>query len=85
MSNWLAEGRLTSVEDTASGGIETFRSTLLRLFNGQNTGKLVLELQRCGDPARQAVVVLHGFPGMPRRACRVSTVESELIFLYLDH
>ena len=46
MSSWLAEGRLTSVEDTASGGIETFRSTLLRLFNGQNTGKLVLELQR---------------------------------------
>jgi NADPH-dependent curcumin reductase len=46
MSTWLADGRLISVEDTVSGGIEAFPSTLLSLFSGQNTGKLVLELPR---------------------------------------
>ena len=46
MSTWLAEGRLTSVEDTVGGDIDDFPSTLMRLFNGDNTGKLVLELQR---------------------------------------
>jgi NADPH-dependent curcumin reductase len=46
MSTWLAEGRLTSVEDTVTGDIEAFPSTLLNLFSGQNTGKLVLELHR---------------------------------------
>ena len=46
MSAWLEEGRLISVEDTVSGGIDAFPSTLLRLFSGENTGKLVLELQR---------------------------------------
>jgi NADPH-dependent curcumin reductase CurA len=46
LSSWLAEGRLTSVEDTVRGDITAFPSTLLRLFNGQSTGKLVLELDR---------------------------------------
>ncbi|WP_217554430.1 hypothetical protein [Streptomyces sp. GbtcB6] len=43
MSHWLAAGRLTSVEDTAHGDIETFPAALRRLFTCQNTGKLVLE------------------------------------------
>jgi NADPH-dependent curcumin reductase CurA len=46
LSGWLAEGRLTSVEDTVRGDITAFPSTLARLFSGQNTGKLVLELER---------------------------------------
>jgi NADPH-dependent curcumin reductase CurA len=46
LSSWLAEGRLTSVEDTVREDITAFPSTLLRLFNGQTTGKLVLELDR---------------------------------------
>lgn len=46
MSAWLADGRLHSVEDTARGDIESFPTTLARLFSGQNTGKLVLELDR---------------------------------------
>jgi len=46
LSRWLAEGRLTSVEDTVRGDITAFPSTLMRLFDGQNTGKLVLELER---------------------------------------
>ena len=46
LSGWLAEGRLTSVEDTVRGDITAFPGTLARLFSGQNTGKLVLELER---------------------------------------
>jgi len=44
MAGWLAEGRLTSFEDIATGGVEHFPKTLLRLFRGENTGKLVLEV-----------------------------------------
>jgi NADPH-dependent curcumin reductase CurA len=44
LAGWAAEGRLRSVEDVVRGGIEDFPETLLRLFRGENTGKLVLEL-----------------------------------------
>jgi NADPH-dependent curcumin reductase CurA len=44
LSGWLAEGRLTSIEHTVQGDIESFPDTLLTLFRGGNTGKLVLEL-----------------------------------------
>jgi hypothetical protein len=46
MTRWLEEGRLKSIEDTVKGGIESFPELLARLFHGQNTGKLVLELDR---------------------------------------
>jgi NADPH-dependent curcumin reductase CurA len=45
MSHWLADGQLTSIEDTVHGDIETFPATLRRLFTGKNIGKLVLELE----------------------------------------
>ena len=45
MAGWMREGRLKSFEDVASGGVEKFPETLLRLFRGENTGKLVLELE----------------------------------------
>ncbi|HEY3727729.1 MAG TPA: NADP-dependent oxidoreductase [Solirubrobacteraceae bacterium] len=44
LSQWVTEGRLTSLEHTVRGDIETFPSVLLELFKGTNTGKLVLEL-----------------------------------------
>ncbi len=44
MGEWLAAGQLTSVEDIATGGIEQFPETLLRLFRGENLGKQVLEV-----------------------------------------
>jgi NADPH-dependent curcumin reductase len=44
MAGWMAEGRLRSFEDVASGGVASFPETLLRLFRGENTGKLVLEV-----------------------------------------
>jgi NADPH-dependent curcumin reductase CurA len=43
MGGWLAEGKLVSREDVAVG-FESFPDTLLRLFNGANTGKLVLRV-----------------------------------------
>jgi NADPH-dependent curcumin reductase CurA len=43
MAQWLTAGELISREEVAHG-IETFPDTLLRLFSGENTGKLVLEL-----------------------------------------
>jgi NADPH-dependent curcumin reductase len=44
MGAWFAEGKLKSFEDIATGGIERFPDTLLRLFRGENLGKLVLEV-----------------------------------------
>jgi NADPH-dependent curcumin reductase CurA len=44
MGAWFAEGKLKSVEDIATGGIERFPDTLLRLFRGENLGKLCLEV-----------------------------------------
>ena len=44
LASWLTEDRLTSVEDTVRADITAFPSALLRLFSGENTGKLVLEL-----------------------------------------
>ncbi|HSZ05416.1 MAG TPA: NADP-dependent oxidoreductase [Solirubrobacteraceae bacterium] len=43
MAGWLAAGKLVSREDIAEG-LESFPQTLLRLFSGENTGKLVLKL-----------------------------------------
>jgi NADPH-dependent curcumin reductase CurA len=44
MAGWLAAGKLKTFEDIATGGIADFPETLLRLFRGENTGKLVLEV-----------------------------------------
>jgi NADPH-dependent curcumin reductase CurA len=44
MGQWLAEGKLKTFEDVATGGLDKFPETLLRLFRGENLGKLVLEV-----------------------------------------
>ncbi|MGP3925578.1 NADP-dependent oxidoreductase [Streptomyces sp. 8N616] len=44
LAEWLAEGRIRSVEDVVDGGVDAFHDTLLRLFRGENTGKLVLKI-----------------------------------------
>ncbi|MEV4641409.1 NADP-dependent oxidoreductase [Actinoplanes sp. NPDC049548] len=44
MSGWLAAGKLRSLEDVVDGGVEAFPDTLLKLFKGENTGKLVLKV-----------------------------------------
>jgi NADPH-dependent curcumin reductase len=47
MAQWMSEGKLLSREDVAEG-LENFPATLLRLFEGDNTGKLVLKLAEQG-------------------------------------
>jgi NADPH-dependent curcumin reductase CurA len=44
MAGWLAAGKLVTREDIAEGGLVRFPETLLRLFEGKNTGKLVLRV-----------------------------------------
>ncbi|MFZ0953192.1 MAG: NADP-dependent oxidoreductase [Candidatus Sulfotelmatobacter sp.] len=43
MAGWLAAGKLKSREDIV-GGIETFPDTFLKLFRGENFGKLILKV-----------------------------------------
>ena len=43
MAGWMAAGQLKSREDIVSG-IESFPETLLKLFHGENLGKLVLKV-----------------------------------------
>jgi NADPH-dependent curcumin reductase CurA len=43
MAGWMATGQLKTREDIVEG-IETFPDTLLMLFKGENTGKLVLKV-----------------------------------------
>jgi NADPH-dependent curcumin reductase CurA len=44
MAGWIAAGKLKAREDVVPGGIAAFPETLLKLFSGENTGKLVLAL-----------------------------------------
>jgi NADPH-dependent curcumin reductase CurA len=43
MAGWMAEGKLKSREDVVEG-LETFPETLLKLFKGENSGKLMLKV-----------------------------------------
>jgi NADPH-dependent curcumin reductase CurA len=45
MAQWIAQGRLQAREDIVEGGVDAFPEALLRLFKGENFGKLVLALQ----------------------------------------
>jgi NADPH-dependent curcumin reductase CurA len=44
LAEWLRAGELQSREDVVRGGLEQFPEVFLRLFRGENTGKLILEL-----------------------------------------
>ncbi|HEX4419961.1 MAG TPA: NADP-dependent oxidoreductase [Kofleriaceae bacterium] len=44
MAGWMAAGKLTSREDVVRG-LDTFPQSLLKLFSGENHGKLVLEVE----------------------------------------
>ena len=43
MAGWMAEGRLKSREKIVEG-LETFPETLLKLYKGENFGKLILQV-----------------------------------------
>jgi NADPH-dependent curcumin reductase CurA len=44
IAGWMREGRLISREHIVDGGIGAFPETLLKLFTGENIGKLVLRI-----------------------------------------
>jgi len=43
LAGWLGDGRIRSREDIVTGGVAAFPETLLRLFSGDNFGKLMIE------------------------------------------
>jgi NADPH-dependent curcumin reductase CurA len=43
MAGWLAAGKLKSREHIVEG-LQTFPDTLLKLFKGENIGKLILKV-----------------------------------------
>jgi len=45
IAGWMQEGRLTSREHVVDGGVAAFPEALLKLFSGENVGKLVLSVQ----------------------------------------
>ncbi|MBV8368725.1 MAG: NADP-dependent oxidoreductase [Candidatus Eremiobacteraeota bacterium] len=47
MAGWMKDGKLVSRCDVVSG-LETFPETLLRLFSGENLGKLILKVRDDG-------------------------------------
>jgi NADPH-dependent curcumin reductase len=44
MSGYLRDGRMKSREDVVDGGVAAFPATLIKLFNGENFGKLALKV-----------------------------------------
>jgi NADPH-dependent curcumin reductase CurA len=44
MAAWMGQGKLRAFEDVVSGTVADFPETLLRLFRGENLGKLVLQI-----------------------------------------
>jgi NADPH-dependent curcumin reductase len=46
IAGWMSEGRIVSREHIVDGGVNAFPDALLKLFAGENTGKLVLRVAR---------------------------------------
>jgi hypothetical protein len=44
LAGYLKDGRIKSREDVVRGGVQVFPRTLLKLFSGENFGKLVLQV-----------------------------------------
>lgn len=44
MAGWIAQGKLNAKVEVAEGGVKAFQDTLMKLFKGENTGKLVLKV-----------------------------------------
>jgi NADPH-dependent curcumin reductase CurA len=45
LAGWMQEGRLLSREHIVDGGVSAFPDALLKLFTGENVGKLVLRVE----------------------------------------
>jgi NADPH-dependent curcumin reductase CurA len=44
MSKWISEGKLNTTYHEETGGIKAFPEVLMKLFSGDNTGKMVLKI-----------------------------------------
>ena len=44
LAQWVADGRLTAPETLVPGSVADFHSVFLRLFTGDNVGKLILDI-----------------------------------------
>ena len=44
LAAWRADGRISVPDDIVEGGIQAFPDTLLRLFRGENLGKLMIKI-----------------------------------------
>jgi NADPH-dependent curcumin reductase CurA len=44
LAGYLKDGRMKSKEDVVEGGVAAFPAALLKLFSGENFGKLVLKV-----------------------------------------
>ncbi|MBT3535151.1 MAG: NADP-dependent oxidoreductase [Rhodospirillaceae bacterium] len=44
MAAWMADGKLECPDDIVQGGVSVFPDTLLRLFSGDNFGKLMIKV-----------------------------------------
>jgi NADPH-dependent curcumin reductase CurA len=45
LAGWLRDGKLVSREQVVEGGVQAFPETLVKLFAGENVGKLVLAVR----------------------------------------
>ncbi len=44
MASWIAQGKLNASYHIEEGGVRAFHATLMKLFSGANTGKMVLKV-----------------------------------------
>jgi NADPH-dependent curcumin reductase CurA len=44
MGGWIAAGKLNANYHVEEGGVKAFQETLMKLFSGANTGKMVLKV-----------------------------------------
>ncbi len=44
LAGWRADGRISVRDDIVEGGVQAFPDTLLRLFRGENLGKLMIRI-----------------------------------------
>jgi NADPH-dependent curcumin reductase CurA len=51
LSQWVADGQIVAPETIVPGAVADFPATLLRLFAGDNVGKLILDITGDGSPA----------------------------------
>ena len=48
MVGWLQSGELKAREEIIDGSVESFPDALMKLFRGENVGKLVLQISKDG-------------------------------------